>query len=99
MQRTAVVVGNTRSVSHSFIRPFDEISSADVALGGGKNASLGEMVRELKGRGVRVADGFAVTAEAFRYFLREAALDGRIRTLLAGLDVRDVADLSRRGPR
>ena len=61
-----------------FIRSFDEISIDDISLVGGKNASLGEMIRELRPQGVRLADGFAITAEAYREFLREAGLDQRI---------------------
>jgi hypothetical protein len=55
-----------------YIRWFDEIGAADVALVGGKNASLGEMVRELSAQGVRVPDGFAVTAQACRLVLDRA---------------------------
>ncbi len=47
-----------------YIRWFDELSIDDVAIVGGKNASLGEMYRELTPRGIRVPNGFAVTAEA-----------------------------------
>ena len=81
----------------SFIRWFADITIADIPSVGGKNASLGEMVRELAGKGVRVPDGFAITAEAFRYFIREANLDAFIRTTLADLDTRDMANLSQRG--
>lgn len=80
-----------------FALRFDEITIDDVPLVGGKNASLGEMVRELGGRGVKVPGGFATTADAFRHFLRSARLDEVIRTTLTGLDTRDVAELSRRG--
>ncbi len=62
-----------------------------------RNASLGEMSRELTQQGVRLADGFAVTAEAYRYFLGETGLDAHIETQLADLDTNDVADLQRRG--
>ncbi|MDY7091680.1 MAG: phosphoenolpyruvate synthase [Acidobacteriota bacterium] len=79
------------------IRWFRELSLADVPLVGGKNASLGEMVRELGARGVRVPDGFATVSDAFRHFLAAGGLDQRIRQLLDGLDVRDLDDLRRRG--
>ncbi len=49
-----------------YVRWFEELGIGDVPLVGGKNASLGEMYRELTGQGVRVPNGFAVTAEAFR---------------------------------
>jgi pyruvate,water dikinase len=80
-----------------YIRWFADITIADVPLVGGKNASLGEMVRELAARGVKVPDGFAVTAEGFRHFIREAKLEEFIRTTLDGLDTRDMANLSQRG--
>ncbi|MGH7693620.1 MAG: PEP/pyruvate-binding domain-containing protein, partial [Gemmatimonadaceae bacterium] len=65
-----------------WIRWFSEIDIDDVALVGGKNASLGEMRRELAGLGIPVPDGFAITAEAFREFLRANALAERIAGLL-----------------
>ncbi|MCB2072734.1 MAG: phosphoenolpyruvate synthase [Novosphingobium sp.] len=54
---------------------FEEIAIADVPLVGGKNASLGEMVRELGKAGVRVPDGFATTAEAYRAFIAENGIE------------------------
>jgi len=83
--------------AHCFIRWFADITIDDVPLVGGKNASLGEMVRELAIRGVKVPDGFAITAEAFRYFIRKAGIDEHIRETLADLDTRDMANLSERG--
>ncbi|MDI1314750.1 phosphoenolpyruvate synthase [Prosthecobacter sp.] len=85
------------STSHPFIKWFADITIADIPLVGGKNASLGEMVRELSGKGVKVPDGFAITAEAFRHFIREAKLDAFIRSTLADLDTKDMANLSQRG--
>lgn len=79
------------------IRWFAEIGIDDVPLVGGKNASLGEMYRELTPKGVKVPDGFAVTADAYRGFLREGGVDQRIEALLKGLDTRDVATLQRCG--
>ncbi|MDO8504728.1 MAG: PEP/pyruvate-binding domain-containing protein, partial [Candidatus Liptonbacteria bacterium] len=52
-----------------FTVPFEKVGIGDVGLVGGKNASLGEMIRELGVKGVRVPSGFVVTAEAYRYFL------------------------------
>ena len=63
------------SAPHSFIKWFADITIDDIPLVGGKNASLGEMVRELTSKGVMVPEGFANTAEAYRYFIREAGLD------------------------
>ena len=52
---------------------FADIGLADLETVGGKNSSLGEMVRELSSAGVRVPDGFATTAEAYRRFIGESA--------------------------
>src|SRR5437588_3387252 len=81
----------------SYIRWFSEIGIDDIPLVGGKNASLGEMYRELTPKGVKVPNGFAITAEAYRYFLRKAQLDEKIRSLLRGLDTRDLESLRQRG--
>jgi pyruvate,water dikinase len=80
-----------------FIRWFRELGIGDVPLVGGKNASLGEMFQALTPRGVRVPDGFAVTAEGYRHFLRSAGLDRRIDAILKGLDTHDMANLEARG--
>ena len=64
---------------------------------GGKNASLGEMISELAGAGIRVPGGFATTAFAFRAFLDHEDLRGRIAQCLATLDVDDVAALALAG--
>ena len=86
------------SLSESpFIKWFSEISAEDIPLVGGKNASLGEMFSALAPKGVRVPDGFAITADAYRYFLRHAGLDAQIEAALAGLETRDMANLSHHG--
>jgi pyruvate,water dikinase len=82
-----------------FIRWFDQLGIEDIALVGGKNASLGEMYRELTPQGIRIPNGFAITAEAYRHFLRKGQLGDRIRTLLEGLDTRNLPDLADRGRR
>ncbi len=63
-----------------FVVRFDEVSSKDGAQVGGKNAALGEMIRALKKQAVRVPDGFATTADAFRFFVRDNKIDEKIRT-------------------
>lgn len=83
--------------SSTFIKWFADLTIDDIPLVGGKNASLGEMVRELAAQGVRVPDGFAVTSEAYRHFLRQAGLDEVIRRHLHGLDTRDTGNLASRG--
>ncbi|HTR50291.1 MAG TPA: phosphoenolpyruvate synthase [Kofleriaceae bacterium] len=82
-----------------FVWWFDEIGVGDVAFVGGKNASLGELYRELAPRGVRVPNGFAITADGYRRFLAANKLDDRIREALAGLDTRDIDNLRTRGSR
>ncbi|MCP5319433.1 MAG: phosphoenolpyruvate synthase [Pseudomonadales bacterium] len=76
---------------------FDELGMGDVARVGGKNASLGEMISSLAHADVRVPDGFATTADAYREFLAQDGLDRRIAERLAVLDVDDVAELARAG--
>ncbi len=80
-----------------FIRWFCDTAIEDIPLVGGKNASLGEMIRELSAQGVRVPDGFAVTAEGYRHFIRVTGLEGRFRQILSGLDTNDMDNLQRRG--
>lgn len=81
----------------NFVKWFSGIGIEDVPLVGGKNASLGEMYRELAPLGVKVPNGFAVTAEAYRHFLREAGLDQVIRETLAHLDTGDIENLRQCG--
>ncbi len=76
-----------------------EVGREDVARVGGKNASLGEMLRSLTQLGVKVPDGFATTAEAYREFLAQGGLDQRIDTELSSLDVDDVQKLAATGAR
>ncbi|GAB4562998.1 MAG: phosphoenolpyruvate synthase [Rhizobacter sp.] len=79
-----------------YIRWFSELGVGDVPLVGGKNASLGEMYRELSAQGVRVPNGFAITAEAYRYVLEQADAWPQLHRALDGLNERDVDDLARR---
>jgi pyruvate,water dikinase len=83
----------------SFIIPFAELTLADVARVGGKNASLGELFRYLVPLGVRVPEGFAITAQAFVEHVKAAGLADQIYPGLARLDVRDVEALAREGAR
>jgi len=69
----------------------------DVSVVGGKNASLGEMIGQLSDAGIRVPDGFATTAQAFRDFLELGGLESRINTRLAALDIDDVKALAQAG--
>ena len=87
----------TATTTQARIRWFEDIGIDDIPLVGGKNASLGEMYRELASRGVKVPNGFAITAEAYRSFLRTTGLDQRITQIIRGLDTRDLDDLRQRG--
>ncbi|MEW6444424.1 MAG: phosphoenolpyruvate synthase [Pseudomonadota bacterium] len=80
-----------------YVRFFDELTIDDVPLVGGKNASLGEMFRTLKPKGVNVPGGFATTAEAYWAVIDHNDLRGRIFDLLAGLDITDVVRLAEVG--
>lgn len=80
-----------------FILWFKDIRAKDVSFVGGKNASLGEMYARLVPLGVKVPDGFAVTAYAFQYFLKKNRLDKKIRSILKDFDRSDVKDLAHRG--
>ncbi|NHC62281.1 phosphoenolpyruvate synthase [Paenalcaligenes suwonensis] len=78
----------------SYVLPFETLRMTDVDTVGGKNASLGEMISQLAGAGVRVPGGFATTAEAFRVFLKADGLDQRIADRLSKLDADDVRELA-----
>jgi pyruvate,water dikinase len=77
--------------------PLRDLRMGDVERVGGKNASLGEMLSQLSGRGIRVPDGFATTAHAFRAFLAANKLQERISARLARLDTEDVKALAQAG--
>ena len=84
-------------VLESYVIWFDGLGMGDVDRVGGKNASLGEMISNLRSAGVHVPDGFATTAQAYRDFLRETGLQDRINTTLTALDVDDVNALAQTG--
>ena len=76
---------------------FDQVSMKDVAKVGGKNASLGQLWRELRPLGVGVLDGFATTADAYRSLLAEDHLEYKLRALVSDFDHEDVNELAVRG--
>ena len=77
--------------------PFAAVGLEAIAMVGGKNASLGEMIRQLAGSGVRVPDGFATTAEAYRLFLAANGLRSQLEPLLAHVNADDLKALQDAG--
>jgi pyruvate, water dikinase len=76
---------------------FETLGMGDVNVVGGKNASLGEMIRALSASGVSVPHGFATTALAYREFLQHEGLSDRINAALSALDVDDIKALTETG--
>ncbi len=83
---------------------FKDISIKDIPLVGGKNASLGEMFcsfAKVKSQGskskIKIPNGFAITAFAYQYFIKENKLDKKIKQTLTGLDTHNLKDLAKRG--
>ncbi len=83
--------------SKKFILWFDELGIEDVPLVGGKNASLGEMYRNLSSKGVKVPNGFAVTSHAYNYFLEKNKIKDDIKAILKGLDTHNMKNLNEKG--
>ncbi len=84
-------------MKQNYTKKFEEVGIKDVGLVGGKNASLGEMIRTLGAKGVPVPSGFAVTADGYFHFLKETGLDAFIKETLKGLDTKNLKELERRG--
>ena len=82
-----------------YIRWFNEISIGDLPLVGGKNASLGEMYRELSHSGIRIPNGFAVTADAYRYLVEAGGKLPEMRRIIGEIDKSDLDDFARKGRR
>jgi pyruvate,water dikinase len=80
-----------------YILKFEEVGIKDVGMVGGKNASLGEMIRTLGAKGVPVPSGFTVTADAYYYFLASTGLDKFIKETLKGLNTKNLKELERVG--
>lgn len=94
MESSGFLIDDQSMKSVRYVIPLGELTIADVPRVGGKNASLGEMIRELAPLGVRVPPGFAVTADAFRLHLATARLTEWIYYALDRLDISDTAALS-----
>jgi len=82
---------------NEFILWFDQLRIEDVPLVGGKNASLGEMYSTLTPKGVKIPNGFAVTAYAYRYLLDHTKAHEKIQEILKDLDTHDMDNLAERG--
>jgi len=85
------------SMMQEFVKWFEDLTIGDVPSVGGKNASLGEMIRNLGSKGVQVPSGFAITAYAYKYMIEKAGIDVKIKEILKGLNTHDVTDLAERG--
>ncbi|MBN1105022.1 MAG: phosphoenolpyruvate synthase, partial [Deltaproteobacteria bacterium] len=83
--------------SKNLILWFSEIGIEDIPMVGGKCASLGEMYRKLHDKGINIPNGFAITAYAYRYFLKYAGIEEEIKKVLKDLDTRDLDNLMRKG--
>ena len=79
---------NDKSIAH--VLWFKELGIADVPLVGGKNASLGEMYQNLASKGVRVPNGFAITAAAYEYFLEQTGVKAKIKDILQTVNTHDL---------
>src|SRR5665647_2962061 len=82
---------------YKYIKFFNEITLPDIGQVGGKNASLGEMVKNLAPKGVNLPNGFATTANSYYYFFEKSGLKQQITDILEGLDVNNVKELHKRG--
>ncbi len=85
--------------SKKFILWFSEIGMKDLALVGGKNASLGEMYRKLTKKGIHIPNGFAVTSYAYKNFLKKTGAGIKVKEILKGLDARNIKNLKEKGRR
>ncbi len=81
----------------NFVKWYGEVGIKDVPIVGGKNAALGEMYSNLVPLGVNIPDGFALTADAYRYFFEKTGLDKDIQNILGDLDTKSIKNLQARG--
>jgi pyruvate,water dikinase len=86
-----------KSKDEKYILWFNELGIKDVPLVGGKNASLGEMYQKLTPKGVKIPNGFAVTAGAYRHLLKNAGIEDEIKDILKDLDTHNIRNLQERG--
>lgn len=91
------MVMTTAARTKELVLWLDSVCLDDIAIVGGKNASLGEMIQQLSPQGINVPSGFAITAYAYRHFIEQTGLEANLRQLLSGFDVADVTTLQQRG--
>jgi len=80
-----------------FIKKFDSIDSKDLLIVGGKNASLGEMIKHLTPLGIRIPSGFVVTVDGYKHHLKENNIEEKINNLLGKIDKKNLKELTRIG--
>ncbi len=83
-------------MNYKYIHHFKDISVDDIPLVGGKNASLGEMYCQLTSQGVKIPNGFAISAQAYRYILDHNNAWDALHEALDELDPEDMDDLAQR---
>jgi len=83
--------------SKKLVLKFSEISAKDVPLVGGKNASLGEMFNQLTQKGVKIPDGYAITSEAFWYYLRFNGIDKKLKEIFKKINRNNLKSLQEAG--
>ncbi len=81
----------------NYIRWFDTLRMKDVPQVGGKNAALGEMIQELNKKGIEVPYGFAIVADAYRYYLSYNDLLGKMRRIMKELNTNDIKTVQKVG--
>jgi pyruvate,water dikinase len=84
-------------MKQKYIRFFKEVSKRDVALVGGKNASLGEMLRRLLRKGVNIPDGFALTTKAYWRFLKFNEIDKKLKEIFSQFNAQSIKSLQKTG--
>jgi len=77
-----------------FILWFNELTIKDVPLVGGKNASLGEMYQALQKKGVKIPNGFAITAYAYQYLLKKSGIEKDVKKIVSSINVKNVKELT-----
>jgi len=82
---------------NQYVIPFSKLGATDIAMVGGKNASLGEMINQLQYSGVQVPAGFAIVANAYRYFLQFNHLEEKLTAVLESLDSKTLSNLKQVG--